>query len=228
MISHRQEERGGVPDFHAGMRELAKHRPDLAVRALRRAAETCPASRPGELARRLYWLATALLRLDRPELALKSLATAQKLRPRGQARFAYRRRVNAYGMMRRETPELDDFYAFYSIHVAEYLARKERPKFDTTLEKDTVVRLIGDAWLSLSRSGRLAAAGSAGKIALFKGWRIAFPEFGMARSDCRKVISADFRKQTRLGGDERCFCGSGMPYRQCCGRTKSLRELGCE
>jgi hypothetical protein len=228
MISHRKEERKGAADFRAGMRALTRHRPDAAVRALRQAAESCPATLPGELSRRLYWLATALLRLDRAELALKSLATAQKLRPRGHARAAYRRRVNAYGMIRRESPELDDFYAFYSIHVGEYLGRKERPKFDSILEKDAVVRIIGDAWLALSRSGRLAASGAAGKIALFKGWRVAFPAFGMGRSDCGTIIGADFRKQTRLGGDERCFCGSGMPYRQCCGRTKSLRELACE
>ena len=49
------------------------------------------------LSRNLYWLAIALLRLDRSEIALRSLASAQKLRPRSLARLAYVNRVNDYG-----------------------------------------------------------------------------------------------------------------------------------
>ncbi|HET7839881.1 MAG TPA: hypothetical protein VFL04_08975, partial [Rectinemataceae bacterium] len=156
----------GDARFRAGLRDLGRHRPDLAVRRFREAADSCPASRPGLLSRRLYWLATALLRLDQTELALKSLASAQKLRPRGYAREAYSRRVNAYGMPRRQSPELDDFYAFYSIHMCEYLRKKEQPRFDTRQEKDVVVRLVGDSWLALSRSRRLAALGAGEKLRL--------------------------------------------------------------
>jgi hypothetical protein len=214
-------------EFRAGLRDLARHRPDLAVRRLRAAAETCPASRPGALSSRLYWLATALLRLDRSELALKSLASAQKLRPRGHAREAYRSRVNAYGMPRRQSLELDDFYAFYSIHICDYLRKKEQPRFDSKEEKDAVVRLVADSWLSLSRSRRLLGLGAGQKLRLFKDWPVAFPSFGFAKPDCGSQIDADFRSQTRLQGDERCRCGSGLPFRQCCGRTSSPRELGC-
>ena len=100
---------GNDSDFRRGQSELARHRPDLAVRKLRAAVDACPAAKAGELSRDLYWLAIALLRLDRPELAMRSLASAQKLRPRGIARTVYERRVNAYGMCRRSSPTLDDF-----------------------------------------------------------------------------------------------------------------------
>ncbi len=219
--------RAGEAEFRAGLRELARHRPDRAVGRLRKATDFCPASAPGLLSRRLYWLAAALLRLDRTELALKSLASAQKLRPRSIARQAYSVRVNPYGMPRRENPGLDDFYAFYSIHICEYLRRKEQPRFDTRQEKDAVVRLLGDSWLALSKSKRLQALGAGEKLRLFRDWPVSLPTFGLASADCGKPLEADFRRKTRIEGDDRCRCGSGLPFRQCCGRTNSPRELGC-
>ena len=218
----------GSRELKAGVRALGKHRPDLAVRSLRAAVDACPASLAGDLELRLYWLAIALLRLDRPELALKSLASAQKLRPRGIARAAYRRRANEYGMPRRGKVELDDFYAFYSIQACLYLKRKDRPRFDSVEEKDAVVRLIGDAWRGLSRSGRLKGLDSSAKLAIFRDVRTAFPAFGLSRASAGAVLSVDFRRKTLLRGEERCPWGSGLPFRQCCGRTASPRELFSE
>jgi hypothetical protein len=224
----RTKERNGEGDFREGLRGLRDHRPDAAVRSLRASVEACPAARTGELARRLYWFAVALLRLDKPELALKSLASAQKLRPRSVAREAYRARVNDYGMPKRPNRELDDFYAFYSIRTCAYLGMKERPRFDSVQEKDLVVRLVGDAWLSLTKHGRLAGKTASEKLELYRDWPIAFPAFGLNRPGYGKVLPADFRNKKALHGEERCSCGSGLPYRQCCGRTASPRELSCE
>jgi hypothetical protein len=215
-------------DFRLGKRALAKHRPDLALRSLRAAAESCPATHPGELSRYLYWLAVALFRLDQPELALKSLASAQKLRPSGIARPSYLHRINDYGMCRRRSPELDDFYAFYSVQACAYLGRKPGGRFDSNVEKDTVTRLIGDAWQALSRSGALAGLSPARKLAVFKTRSIAFPFFRLNPSQQGSIIAADFRRGTRLLGDERCSCGSGLSYMRCCGRTGSPRERYCE
>jgi hypothetical protein len=177
---------------------------------------------------RLYWLTVALFRLDQRDLAIKSLASAQKLRPRGFARAIYRRRVNEYGMPRRASSELDDFYAFYSIQIGVYLGRKEKPRFDSVAEKDVVVRIVLDSWLSLSRSGCLGPMTAGEKLKIFKDWKVSFPVFGMNANGCKKIVQVDFRAQRTLTGDDRCPCGSGLPYRQCCGRTASLRELSCE
>jgi hypothetical protein len=200
----------------------------LALRDFRSAVDACPATKATELSSYLYWLAIALLRLDQPELALKSLASAQKLRPKSIARLAYLRRSNDYGMYRRASPELDDFYAFYSVQVCFYLRRRRDGRFDSNAEKDAVTRLIGDAWRLLSRSGKLSGLSAARKLELFKARSLDFPLFGLERSSGAKVIEVSFRQGKVLRPDDRCSCGSGLPYMRCCGRSSSLRERSYE
>jgi len=212
------------PDFRRGLRELAGHRPDLAVKSLRAAVASCPAVRAGELSRNLYWLALALLRLDKPELAIRSLASAQKLRPRGIARSAYSMRVNDYGMCRRSSPELDDFYAFYALKASSYLGTRKMGRFGSAAEKDAVTRLIGDAWRALVRSKKLVGLCSSRKLSLFMSWPMDFPIFRMEGQPQGKILEADFRHGGMLRGEDRCSCGSGLPYMRCCGRIPSPRE----
>ena len=215
-------------DFRRGRRELSEHRPDQAVRSLRVAVDGCPASRAGELSRNLYWLALALFRLDRSELAIRSLASAQKLRPRGIARSAYIARVNDYGMCKCSSPELDDFYAFYSVQVCLYFGGKEARRFDSSAEKDAITRIIGDAWRSLSNSGKLSGIGTAAKLDIFKSWIIDFPLFGLSAATRGKVMNVDFRRGFQVKGEDRCNCGSGLPFMRCCGRVSAPREQSCE
>ena len=212
------------------LRDLARHRPDRALVPLREAVDACPALQKVELSRRLYWLAVALLRLDRTDLAIKSLASAQKLRPRGLARDVYVHRVNAYGMPRRATPELDDFWAFYSMHACVYLGTRPGRRFAAAAEKDLVTKTIAAAWMELKRSGRLIGRGIEERLAIFKSIRLDFPVpvgLGAAEpSRCADPVKVDFRRGKRVKATDRCPCGSGLPYCQCCGRTKSPLELG--
>jgi len=210
-------------DFRRGLRSLASRRPDAAMRSFRAAVDACPASRAGELSKYLYWLAVALLRLDRPELALKSLASAQKLRPKGYAHEAYVHRTNEYGMFKRSSPELDDFYAFFSIQAGAYLARRPGGRFDSNSEKDAITRLIGEAWRVLSRSGELEGLSAARKLSFFRARRVPFPFVALPEEPRGKVLAADFRRGQRLNGDDRCSCGSGLSYMRCCGRIDTLR-----
>jgi len=215
-------------DFRAGKRALARHRPDLALRSFRIAVAACPATSPEFLSRYMYWLAQALLKLDKPELAIKSLASAQKLRPRGPARSAYLLRANEYGMCRRASADLDDFYAFYSLQACSYLRRKPGGRFDSNAEKDAVTKLIADAWRVLARCGRLKGLSAAKKLELFKNGSIALPLFSLNAEPQGKVIIANFRRGMAITGSDRCPCGSGLPYIRCCGRTSSLNERTCE
>jgi hypothetical protein len=208
-------------DFRRGKRALANRRPDLALRSFRSAVDSCPAAQAGYLSACLYWLAVALLRLDRPELALKSLASAQKLRPKGHARSMYLQRSNEYGMCRRERPELDDFYAFYSVQAGAYLGQKPSGRFDSNAEKDLITRFIGDAWKTLVRSGALEGLCASRKLELFKARPVSFPFFGLEAQARGTVIKADFRRGQRIKGDDRCSCGSGLSYSRCCGRIDS-------
>jgi SEC-C motif len=211
-----------------GKRALANRRPDLALRHFRAVADACPASRPGDLSRYLYWLAVALLRLDKPEIALKSLASAQKLRPKSLARRAYLHRINEYGMCRRSSPELDDFYAYYSLQACAYLSRKERARFESNAEKDAVTRLIAEAWRAITRSEALVGRSSSRKLDFFKANILDFPFLSLNSPKRGTIIAADFRRGYRLMGDDPCSCGSGLSYMRCCGRTGSLRESFCE
>ena len=227
------------------LRELARHRPDRALEPLRAAVDDCPALRKVELARRLYWLAVALLRLDRTELAIKSLASAQKLRPRGVARDVYVHRVNAYGMPRRDSPELDDFWAFYSLQACSYLGTRPGRRFAAAAEKDLVTKTIAAAWMELKRSGKLVGRSVEERLGLFRAAKLAFPvPVGLGgrvvplserdtslpglrdSSPCADPLKVDFKRGKRVKATDRCPCGSGLPYCQCCGRTRSPLELG--
>lgn len=167
----------GQRAFRQGIRELSRHRPDKAVAILRDSVSACPAAKIDALAKASYWLAIAELRLDKPEQALQSLSTSRRLRPRGFGARVYARRVNCYGMPRRASPDLDNFYAFYSIQVCLFLGRKPGRRFSSESEKDTVTRLVSFAWQNLKASGRLAALEPAQRLSLFRDWPGVFPSF---------------------------------------------------
>jgi len=223
-------------DFRRGRRELARHRPDRALAPLRSAVADCPAEEKKDLALRLYWLSMALLQLGRAELALKSLASVRKLQPRGFLRRAYECRTNGYGMLRRATPELDDFYAFYSIQACRYLGGRPGGRFAAVTEKDLVTRLIAADWLEIKKSGSLEGETIAGRLGLFNRRRIAYPTpldlsarggregRTVAASACEEPLVVDFRLGRAVQAEDRCPCGSGLPYCRCCGRTQSPLE----
>jgi len=208
-----------------GLRELATHRPDRAIGTLRQAVDAIPPSCSDDLSHALYWLSVALLRLDKRELAIKSLASAQKLRRRGYARRVYLRNVNEYGMPKQPTAELDDFYAFMNIQLAAYLAKKSRNRFDSNQEREIIFRMLLDAWKSLKSGSLLDGHDCGEKLVLFRRLRPSFPNFGLG-AERRVIIRASFGMgQASSGASSRCVCGSGLPYTQCCGRVSSLGEL---
>jgi tetratricopeptide (TPR) repeat protein len=234
----RQEKPTAAYYLRRGKRELSTHRPEKAISSLRQAVDAIPPSCSDELSQALYWLSLALLRLDERPLAIKSLASAQKLRRRGYARRLYLRSVNEYGMPRQASPDLDDFYAFTNLQIAYYLVKKSTSRrFDSFQEKDTVLRLILDAWKQLSASGQLSGIDACEKLDIFRNIKIHYPSFGLSGFH-RVIVKASFgasrttglmagsiaRSMTKSSTD-RCPCGSGLPYGQCCGRVKHLKEL---
>lgn len=221
----KQEKPNTAQLLRKGLKELAMHRPDRALGTLRLAVDAIPPACSEELSRALYWLSVALLRLDKRELAIKSLASAQKLRRRGYARRVYLRNVNDYGMPKQPTPELDDFYAFMNIQLAAYLAKKSRNRFDSQQEREVIFKTLLDAWKSLKGGSLLDDRECGEKLILFRKLRPSFPDFGIGAAQ-KVIIRASFGKsQTSAASANRCVCGSGLPYSQCCGRVNSLGEL---
>lgn len=207
--------------FQKGRRALATHDPVTALRSLREAVDGCSATNRAELARRLYWLSIALLRLGKDGLAIKALASAQRLTPRGAARSMYMHVANDYGMPKAACQEHDDYRAFCSIHIRRYLERAHASRFSSQTEAEAVLKIIADAWLRIQATSDLHQSSCTDKIRLFRETSIEFPRLrSMTTASNARVIRADFVRGRAVADDDRCPCGSGLPYRQCCGRTR--------
>jgi hypothetical protein len=206
-----------------GLHELAHHRPAQALVFLRTSVELTPPSCENELSKALYWLSIALLRLDQRDLAVKSLANAQKLRRQSYARKLYLRNVNEYGMIRRPTKELDDLYAFVSIQLSSYLVRRPNHRFGSEAEHSAVLKLILEAWKQLKEHHMFQTLECGEKLYLFRKLRIDFPSFPTFAASRQHGESCSM--PSTLYNIKSCFCGSGLPYTQCCGRVQGLSEL---
>ncbi|GAB1457862.1 hypothetical protein MASR2M48_31700 [Spirochaetota bacterium] len=173
------------------------------------------------MARRLYWLSLALRRIGKDGLALKALSSAQRLAPRGYARSMYQRLANAYGMPRSSCTEHDDYRAFCSIHIRRYLERVPYRSFSSQEESDQVLTILADAWLRLGFASTLAEADCNERLKQFREARISFPRL-RATPDIitGKTIDVNFYHGRLMNPEDRCSCGSGLPYRMCCGRTR--------
>jgi hypothetical protein len=216
-----------------GLKALAHHRPDIALTTLREAVDAIPPACSEELSKALYWLSVALLRLDQKDLAIKSLASAQKIRRRGFARRVYLRNINEYGMPKQPTSELDDFYAFMSIQMAAYLVKKPARKFESFPERETILKILLDGWKVLKDSEEFQIGDCGEKLFAFRAFKPRFPDFGFSGSSSR-LVRASFGKHgpydiaataARADLTRRCSCGSGLSFSQCCGRVQGLREI---
>lgn len=206
-----------------GLHELAHHRPARALEYLRMSVELTPPSCENELSKALYWLSIALLRLDQRDLAVKSLANAQKMRRQSYARKLYLRNVNEYGMIRRPTKELDDLYAFVSIQLSSYLVRRPNHRFGSEAEHSAVLKLILEAWKQLKEHHMFQTLECGEKLYLFRKLKIDFPSFPTFTASRQHGESCSI--PSTLYNIKSCFCGSGLPYTQCCGRVQGLSEL---
>lgn len=135
------------------------------------------------------------------------------------------RYANGYGMLRQASEELDDRNAFYSIQIGRYLEKKSGKKFSTHAEQDVVFELTRDYWNNLQKHGLLRGKSIEEKRRLFHRVVIPFPYVIMPRCIGDSVLSVNFNNTENNVSPARCFCGSGLPFAMCCGRTPSVEEL---
>jgi hypothetical protein len=212
--------------FDNGLRLLSRHKPHAAIRFLESALQECPTSNVSELYRICFFLGVALKRLGYSQTAIKSWLSCKRLKKRGYAGKLLSRMTNPYGMEKQECESKDDWMAFASLQMSRYLLSKQRRAFSTRAEKDMIQDLIFDSWKFLSDSGALEGRSCSEKYGFFTKTKIVFPNFTMATVQNQSpVISVDFRAQKRLGLNDRCFCGSGLPFSMCCGRTPGREEV---
>jgi hypothetical protein len=211
--------------MHRGLELLSRHNPVKAAAYLEQALDACPAARSGDLHRICFYLGIALRRAGHSQTAIRSWISCSHLQKRGHSRRLLERLVNGYGMARQESEHSDDRQAFLAIQLARYLATRNKRAFSTPAERDMVTDLIRDYWRGLERSEALAGKSPCQKRELFRAMRIVFPTVVLPEQAPGAVLAVNFRMQRKLFDTEHCFCGSGLPYASCCGRTVSWEEL---
>ena len=214
--------------FSAGKRHLANHENEKALEYLQIALGECPVELESELASIFYYLGVTLQKLGMTNCALKSFRSAQRLDKSGHAAQCIRRYSNGYGMAKQISTELDDWKAFYSVHLYRYLVTKKTKKMGTDAEHDMISDLIYEAWRELSKSVSMGGLSDEEKMSLFREVRIVYPTFDLSlifEDNGESAITVDFTRHKKVTSEDHCFCGSGLPYKLCCGRIPGEDEL---
>jgi hypothetical protein len=212
--------------FSRGKLSLARHHPESALKSFEAALAACPVEQNKDLARILCYLGVTFNRLGMANCALKSWSAGQKIDKRGYSGKLLKRFANSYGMARQRSEELDDWKAFYSVHLTRYLSMKKSRKLGTEAEKDMIWDLILEGWKELKSAAALHHMSSEEKMKLFVAYKIVFPFFNVpVAGDFEQAIPVDFNRRRRISFEDLCFCGSGLPYSICCGRTPGEDEI---
>ncbi|MDC7232583.1 MAG: SEC-C domain-containing protein [Spirochaetales bacterium] len=131
-------------------------------------------------------------------------------------------KLNEYGMTSSFSESDADFNAFLSVQLERYLKRKTVKRFCSDVERDVIVQIISDSWVEFLKNRELGQMDTDQKISSYYAFTLVFPYF-VAEEE--SLISVDFRSNSVLKGEDLCSCGSGVPFRQCCGGIKSLGDL---
>ena len=214
-----------TPDLHIdrGIRFLSRHSAQDALASFSHALAICPVSDKKTLCRVLFYLGVTLNRLGFRDSAIKSCLASRKMSKNGYALKMLRRFANAYGMERQTCPGLDDWRAFYSLHLSRYLSSTRRNGFSSLAERDMIRDLIADNWIDLKQSGILSGKSEEEKRQIFQTVKIVFPAVAGFSGD--PVVFVDFVRGKKITPGDRCLCGSGLNFLSCCGRIKGEEEL---
>ena len=210
-----------------GRRLLSRHEPESALKRFEEALADCPVENPRRLSEILFYLGITFAKLRMTNCAVKSWNASRKAWRHGYSVRFLNRFANEYGMARQRNALLDEWNAFYSIHLERYLGTKRSHRLGTDAERDMLRDLIRDAWNDLRARTPIATMAVAQKIAAFQQVRIVFPAFNVPdESDESRTIRVDFKTKQKVLAEDPCICGSGLPYRYCCGREQERRTLG--
>jgi len=210
--------------FHQGVRHLSRHDAEGALTLLSRALQDCPVRRAEELTRVLYYLGITLHRLGFNNSAVRSWIASLRMKRSKHTRQVLDRFANSYGMAKQGCCDLDDWQAFYSIHLLRYLRGFNRRSLTSQAERRMLSEVIHGYWDKLKSSGALEGKSCGEKMEIFKAMRIDFPLFCL--DDGRDpVLRVDFLRGCKVRAGDACPCGSGLAFLACCGRTPGEDEL---
>src|SRR4030042_3811674 len=135
------------------------------------------------------------------------------------------RYANGYGMLKQASEELDDRNAFFAVQIRRYREKKRNKRFATPAEQDVVFELINDYWKSIKKNAIIKAKSVGEKRSIFHKIQIPFPYLVMPRHIGDSVLNVNFTNNIDYADENRCFCGSGLPFSMCCGRTPAVEAL---
>ena len=208
-----------------GIEQLSKHDTQKALSCFQKALEDCPADQGAGLSKIFFYMGVTLKKLGMDASALRSWSIGRRLDPKGHAGKMFKRYANGYGMQKQTTTVLDDWKAFYSVHLERYIQTKRSGRIGTAAEKDMILDLIFDYWTDLTHTGALCGKSPLEKMVIFRKVKIVFPFFVVPKRIEERVIPVHFSKKKRLSAGDPCFCGSNLPYFLCCGRASGEEEL---
>jgi hypothetical protein len=211
-------------DFHRGIRYLAGHDPARAIVYFSRAVQLCPVSRSEELTKALYYLGVALKRIGYSNSAIRSWVTSHRMKKSRHTRALLNRFCNEYGMAKQDCEAQDDWQAFYSIQLTRYLRGFKKRTLSDRVEQSMILDIVREAWERLRDSGALQGCTPEEKYEIFQDTKIDFPLFYYGRLR-DPVVRVNFSKGRKLSPADPCPCGSGLPFRCCCGRNPAEEEL---
>lgn len=133
--------------------------------------------------------------------------------------------TNDFGMAKLHDTVENDWQAFYCIHLRRYIESKKSKRLGTRAESDMIRELIHEHWCKLRESPLVSGLDPDRKLLLYNKVVIIFPYFDVPRQVADTTVHVDFTKKGRLGPADRCFCGSGLTFKLCCGRTRGEDEL---
>ncbi len=197
-----------------GLRSLTRHDPERALKYFNKAIKSCPVRETDELSAILHFTGVTLKKMGLHDGAIKSWVASWRIRKTPLTDRHIRRFSNEYGMMKQGLEELDDWKAFYALQLKRYCSMKKSQCVGTLAEQDMIRDLIRDAWMELRKNVNLSDRTPSEKLGIFRSVSIVFPLFFVPGE--RKIANSGgsaSKPKTKT-----CFCGSDLPWGECCGR----------
>jgi hypothetical protein len=212
-------------ELQKGKTLLSHHDAAGSLKRLARALRMCPACECRCSSNILFYMGIALKRLGYYSSALNLWISAQRIKKQKRIRKMIGRVANGYGMLKQPTEEKDDRNAFFAVQIRRYLDKKTNKRFTTCAEKDVVFELINDYWKSIRKYAILRGKSTGEKRDIYHKIQIPFPYLVMPKHLGDSILRVNFNVKDKKSEENRCFCGSGLPFAMCCGRTPAVEEL---
>jgi tetratricopeptide (TPR) repeat protein len=211
--------------FTKGKNSLAQHKPKEALKLLSQSLKLCPPDKLMDSSNILYYIGIAFERLGFFSNAIRFWISANRIKKQRRIQKIIKRYANGYGMVKQTNDDLDDRNAFYAIQIRRYLEKKHNRIFSTDAERDVIIELVSEYWRKLAIKVLIDKKTISQKRNIFLNVQIPFPYLFKPKCMGDSVLSVNFKNIENIASPTRCFCGSGLVFTMCCGRTPDVEDV---